>query len=211
MPIINHQTLELVSAPAAEPVSLDEAKAHLKVDHADEDSYISDLIVLAREMAENITHLSLITQTWVYRLSDWPRMMADLDQQDILHQIEMPRPPLQTLVTLEYLDDAGVMQILDAAKYDVDTNARPATVKPAWGVRWPTIRGGQYGAVTITMVTGYGVAGSAVPMGISKAMHSMLATFYKQREDITHLRVNDVPQVAMRALLPYRVRVVASP
>jgi hypothetical protein len=68
--------LILTAAPAAEPVSLAEAKAFLRVAHADEDVLISDLVQSAREPVEAVPGLALITQSWRVPLDAWPERLA---------------------------------------------------------------------------------------------------------------------------------------
>ena len=60
------------SPPATEPVSLAEAKAHLRVTHNDDDAYITTLIKTARQGIEAQTGLGLISQGWSVFLDDWP-------------------------------------------------------------------------------------------------------------------------------------------
>jgi hypothetical protein len=78
--------LKIKTAPAIEPLSLDEAKLHLRIDSDDEDTYITSLIKAARCYAEQVlASRSFITQTWELWLDAFP----DKDF------IELPMPPLQ--------------------------------------------------------------------------------------------------------------------
>ena len=67
-------SLLLTTPPVVEPLSLAEAKAHLRVPHADDDAYISTLIVSARLRVERQTGLRLITQNWSQFMDCWPPM-----------------------------------------------------------------------------------------------------------------------------------------
>ncbi|MGF7007408.1 head-tail connector protein [Aminobacter sp. BE322] len=65
-------TLIRTSAPAVEPVTLLEAKAHLRIAHVSEDALIGGLIRAAREDVERTTGLALIDQAWRLVLDGWP-------------------------------------------------------------------------------------------------------------------------------------------
>jgi uncharacterized phiE125 gp8 family phage protein len=62
----------LLTAPAAEPLSLAEAKAFLRVEHDDDDGVIAALIAGARLYVEGQTRRALLTQTWRLVLDAWP-------------------------------------------------------------------------------------------------------------------------------------------
>lgn len=81
--------LKLTVQPTVEPVSLEEAKLHLRVDSADDNVLISSLIKTARELAEQETHRVFITQTWRMYLDQAPSV------------IEIPKPPLQSIVSIK--------------------------------------------------------------------------------------------------------------
>lgn len=55
--------------PATEPLTVTEAKLHLRVEHNHEDTLIGALIVAAREQAEFLTGQRLMTQTWMISAS----------------------------------------------------------------------------------------------------------------------------------------------
>jgi len=64
--------LKLVTPPAVEPVTLDEAKAHLRLDSNEDDTYVSALIAAARERVELFLRRALITQTFEFTLDGFP-------------------------------------------------------------------------------------------------------------------------------------------
>ena len=90
-------SLTLIAAPILEPMTLAEAKLHLRVDGTDEDDLITALIVAARRRAEHLLTRALITQTWELTLDEFPA--AD---------IQLPKPGVLSIVSVKYLDSAGV-------------------------------------------------------------------------------------------------------
>ncbi|MCK9569543.1 head-tail connector protein [Candidatus Pacearchaeota archaeon] len=68
--------------PQDEPLEIEEAKTHLRIDSTDEDEYIQTLIISAREYCENFQNRAYITQTLELWLDEWPEYFA------------LPRPPL---------------------------------------------------------------------------------------------------------------------
>lgn len=91
--------------PAEEPITLEEAKSHLRVDIEDDDNLILNLITAARQKAESILKRALITQTWIYYPDDFP----DKDY------IELPMPPLQSVSSVTYTDYNGAVTIFGSA------------------------------------------------------------------------------------------------
>ena len=66
-------TAALITPPALEPVSLAEAKAHLRIDGDDDDALVTAAIVAARVHVEAATRRALIEQGWRVYLDAWPR------------------------------------------------------------------------------------------------------------------------------------------
>jgi len=81
--------LKLKTAPTVEPITLDEAKLHLRVDSAEDNVLISALITTARQLAEQETKRVFIMQTW--------QMYLD----SALAEIEIPKPPLQGIESIK--------------------------------------------------------------------------------------------------------------
>lgn len=161
-------SLDLITAPALEPVSLAEAKLHLKVDHSDEDTLISALIVAARRMAEHQTQRALVTQTWELVLDAFP---AD--------EIQLPKPKVLSIVWVKYLDTSGVLRTLDPAAYALDAATLPGYVIPV--DLWPSPYSGA-NTVRVRFTAGYGPAAADVPADVVAWMLLQVGALYRNRE-----------------------------
>jgi uncharacterized phiE125 gp8 family phage protein len=182
-------SIVLTTPPATEPVTLAEAKAHLKVDTTDDDVLIGTLISAARAKAEWNTGRALITQGWTFALDAWPEDGV----------FEIPLPPLQSVmsVTAYALDDTAT--VLDPTTYQVDTVSSPARLALKANAS-PPVNLRALNAVEIMFTAGYGDAENDVPPLIREAILEIVADMYVNRGD-----VGEIPLAAMALLAPYRV------
>lgn len=187
--------LSVVTPPNDEPLSLDEVKQHLKLDIDDDDELvIAAYLPAVREACENYLSRSLITQTLRQTFDCWPSCMR------------LEHPPVQSVTSIEYVDDNGVTQTLDPSAYQIDLSSDgPARIMPAYGEVWPSVRPDTFNAVTVTFVAGYADQAS-VPGPIRSAMLLFIAHLYENRSAINIGNiVNELP-LAVRFLLdPHRV------
>ena len=182
--------LLLVNPPAEEPVSLAEAKLHLRVDFTDDDALITALITAARTAAETITGRQLVTARWKLVLDSFPGpslmgVPAGMPFSLPGHAILIPKCPIQSLVSIQYLDMASTWQVMPATDYTVDPVCEPARITPVFGKIWP-ITLPQIGAVTVTFDAGYGAA-STVPEGLKSWIKLRVGSLYAHREEIALL------------------------
>lgn len=177
--------------PAQEPVDLDTAKAHLRIDGDDDDAMLMSLITAARMMAEQITGRALITQTWLYKINEWPT-----------GSLVLPKPPVQSVTSISYIDSAGDSQVWDSANYEVFLDDLCPRVAPVYGGTWPTPQP-QIDAITVTYVAGYGLTGLAVPEPINQAILLMIDRLYAD-EDCGSNNGGSTCNAPMALLSPYR-------
>jgi len=139
-----------------EPISLAEAKAHLKVEVSDDDELIiKPLIKAARKYAEDETEMQLIAATFKLTLDGFPGEGRNGNGGiDDGNRVYLPGPPLQSVSLIQYTDTAGTLTTLAATEYRVDITRMPGVIEPTYGKIWPTSRE-QVGSVTITYVAGY--------------------------------------------------------
>lgn len=200
----------LLNPPAEEPVSLAEAKLHLRVDFSDDDTLISALIAAARQAAETITGRQLVTARWKLVLDAFPGpslMGVPAGRPFTLpgHAILIPKVPVQSIVAINYLDMGSILQTMPAPNYAVDLACEPARITPVFGQIWP-ITLPQIGAVSVTFDAGYGNA-PAVPEGIKRWMLIRIGSLYQNREEIAAMaRGSITPLPFIDGLLdPYRM------
>lgn len=203
----------LITAPQADPVSLAEAKAHLRVDVDDENTLIAALITAARQYAEQITGRSLVNQQWLYTADSFPG--AGAGSMGVVWGAEYSQPgnamllekgPVQSIDSIKYLDMTGAQQTLAPSVYTYDLATPLARVTPRFGQVWPLALP-QIGAVQVAFTAGYGVDGSKVPQGIKQWMLLRIGALYENREEeITGRSVTVAPLSFVDSLLdPYRI------
>jgi uncharacterized phiE125 gp8 family phage protein len=188
------QSLRLVTAPTVEPVTLSEAKQHLRVTDDADNAYITNLIVAARQAVESgeswSLERSLINSTWRLTLDGFAARVS---------VIELPRPPVASITSITYDDAANVEQTLASNRYRLLSDAEPARVMPIYNDEWPEAIN-YPGSVRITYVAGYGATAATVPQAIKQAVLLLVGDMYENRESIL-VGVNSGVLPTVRALL----------
>jgi uncharacterized phiE125 gp8 family phage protein len=176
-------TFAVITGPASEPISLATAKAHLRVEVDDDNTYITALITAAREVAEISTKRSLISQTLEAKYTGWPESGEG---------IWLPRPPLTSVTGIYYYDTNGTEQTLSSSAYTVETAHAPGLVSLKPSNAWPGLESGRAIPVRVRYVAGYADAAS-VPAGITQGMLMLIAIWYEQRKSITPGTMSQIP------------------
>lgn len=162
----------LVTPPGIEPVTLGEAKAHLRVAHTDEDQLIGTLIAAARREIEARTGLALVEQAWTVYRDDWPDNGV----------IDLPLAPLKSVDELATYSDDDVKSTVDPAHYYVDAASRPPRLLLRGSRVWA--RPGRIGnGVAISVTAGFGPNADDVPESLRQAMLVLVAHWYDHRGD----------------------------
>lgn len=180
-------SIRITVEPVDEPVQIEEAKQHLRLDGDDEDDFVDGLIVTARKYVEQVTWRQLLTATYEWKID---RLCGVL---------YVPRPQLQSVESFQYVDANGTTQTLNSSLYTVDTAQTPGRILPAYNQTWPSTRG-HVQDITITFQAGYGDAPADVPQPIRHAMLVLIGHLYENRSGC-----EGVPKAVNHLLSPYRV------
>ena len=182
-------SLSLDTPPAEEPVTLAEAKAHLKLDTSDDDALVTRMIAAARARAEWHTGRAFITQGWTLHLDCFPRDGA----------IEIPLPPLVAVTSLTVFARDDSASVIDPARYVVDAASAPArlVLRPETA---PPADLRRTSAVALAFIAGYGDA-AAVPAPVKEAILELIAFLYEYRGEAPA----ELPLDCLALLAPFRI------
>jgi uncharacterized phiE125 gp8 family phage protein len=187
--------LVLTSGPAVEPVTLAEAKAHLRVDDTVEDTLVGSLIVTSRLHVEAALGLALVTQGWSYFIDDWPPG----------RELALPLRPIQSVAAVRLYAADESLQTLAADAYLLDGAGAPARLVRRNNSAWPKPSRSANG-IEIAFVAGYGNAAANVPAPIRQAVLLLIAHWYEHREPVEIGAASvPVPQMVSDLLQPYRL------
>lgn len=217
----------LITPPVSEPLSLADAKAHLRLDTALDDAYVNALIVAARQYTEEVCWRGIVAQTWElvlpgfvgddrFELGERARRhfylpvgyeWSNADRAyRFLPYMELERGQLTTSLAsdaVKYIDQNGVQQTLAQSVYVVDNVHVPARLQLAYGQSWPLTRD-QWDAVRVQYQVGWADADS-VPLPLKQAMLLLISQLYEHRTPEVAGIITPV-QFAYDALIaPYRL------
>jgi uncharacterized phiE125 gp8 family phage protein len=185
--------LVMTSGPATEPLTLAEAKAHLRIDDDDEDQLIASLILTSRLHVEAALGLALLTQSWRLVLDRWPKSAV----------VVVPLQPLQSVAQVRVLAADGNPSVVPAADYVVDVASMPGRIVRT-GSAYPT-PGRAAGGIEIDFTAGYGALAASVPAPIRQALLLLVAHWYEHRDPIEiGAPGTAIPDAVARLLAPFR-------
>lgn len=162
----------LLLAPAEHPVTLMEAKAHLRVEHSEEDLLITNLISAATSHLDGWTGTlgrCLVTQTW---------------RQDYIgfcSKLRLPLHPVASVVSVNYIDSLGANQSLPNTEWQLLADNLGPYVALNAGKAWPVT-----GAAALVASVTYAAGGSpsAIPSAIKQAILLIIGDWYRHRETV---------------------------
>lgn len=211
--------VKLITPPAIEPISIDEAKMHVREDFTDQDPLLALYIKAARQHLDNGESgwlgRALINQTWELTVDSFPsanscwsyyypnRWFSTSPYNNGM-AIKIPFPPLREIVSITYFDAAGNEQTMSPNDYTVDLVSEPGWVVPdatAWPATLDAIN-----TVTIQFIAGYGATAEDVPADIRAALLLTVGHLFSNREATTDKTQIELPLGAKWLLKDYRVQ-----
>lgn len=164
-------SLKLIAPPTVLAVDLDQAKLELRLQSGNtEDAIVSRYIDAATGRAEHLTGRAVMQQDWELVLDAFPP-----------GEIRLAKPPVSAILSIKYIDTAGVLQTLSNAAYTLDADLLPGWVLLADGASWPATLD-VANAVQVRFRCGYGNTPAAVPKGLVDWLMVQVATRYDNRD-----------------------------
>lgn len=160
----------LVAGPAVEPVSLADAKAHLRLDGSDEDDLVSELVAAARQAVEATTRRCLVQQTWRIVRDTWPAGRS----------VAIPLAPVLSVGAVRVSTAAGSPATLASGLYRLDRSADPVRLVLDGAAPDPGIPAG---GIEVDLLCGYGPGASDVPAPLRLAIRRLVARWFTDRGD----------------------------
>ena len=185
-------TKTLLSGPAVEPVSLADAKAHLRLDTTDEDLVVGAMIGASRVAVETDIRQVLIAQQWRVSNTAWP---TD-------RRIDLPVLPLISVDAVRALDAEDNPTAVPATDFSVEPEAGIVTINAGAAALAPTLSAGGY---EIDFTAGFGVASTDVPHALRQAILMLVTHWFEHRSAITiGEALVATPQGVHALIAPYR-------
>lgn len=173
-----------IITPAAAVIDMTTLKAHLRVDHAFDDSIIGAYLSAAMAYAQHYTGVAIGEQEIELVLDGFPS-----------GAISLPLAPASSLISVIYVDEAATEQTLSGSAYTLDNYGLSHWVLPAAGTEWPAT----YEAANVVRVR-YMAGSAALDAAVKAALMLLVGHLYETRQDATEKKLSSVP-IGVNALL----------
>jgi uncharacterized phiE125 gp8 family phage protein len=189
------RTYQVITPASTYPVSLTEAKLHLKVDITTDDTLITNLIVAATQVSEEYTNRFFIDTVVNQTCSDFKELS------------ELFKSKVSAVTHVKYYDSDNAQQVWASSNYVVNKEYEPCQINLVVDKSFPNIAD-RIDAVECRYTVGYGTA-SDVPDVIKQAILLTLGNWYENRMSvITGRTTTEMPMSAKFLLDTYKVQVV---
>lgn len=195
------------SQPESEPVTVELAKQHLRVDHDYEDELIEGYITAARQLCESITRRAFYPRTVQLTLDHFPIDLSSTlkpgewqPHLDVFERfsIKLPRPRCTAVASISYQDTAGNPLTIDPSKYVLDPESEPARIAPARGCTWPYVANYVPGTIKVTYTAGtYGTGDgdTPIPQTVVSAILLIVGDLYWRRASTSEIDVKQLETI----------------
>lgn len=159
------------TAPTDEPVTVEEAAAHLRLDQPD--PVLAGFITAARLKIESLTQIALATTEYIWSMTEQPPVVTGLNWIQVplgSPRIELPRYPVQTVSSVTTISQAGDETILASGDFSLDRTLGPARLRLA-SLPWQ---------LSVVFTAGYD---PAPPENLKLLVKILTAHFYEHRGD----------------------------
>lgn len=155
-------TVRTVTPPTFTPITLEAAKAHLRVRSTDEDSLITSYIASTVDHIERFTNRVLANQLMEATWCGFPAFPEALF---------VPRNPVTEIVSLKYTDTDGEEVTISDFRWN---EASSEVVYPAFRSAWPSAMD-ELGSVRLRFRAGYdeGLAPGAVLLAVEQLLEHL--------------------------------------
>lgn len=178
-------------APGDVPVTLDEAKLHLRITHNDDDAFLTALIQTAASICETAVGLALVNRRYLLSLDAWPGSTPDgwwdgvregADLRTAKNELVLPRPPLVEVQEIIVYAEDGSAETFSPENYFVDTLGLPGRIVLKPGVAAP-VPGRKSAGISIFYTAGYGTKPDEMPVALKQGIKQLVAHLYEHRGD----------------------------
>ena len=177
----------IVTQPASEPISYDEAADHLRVDSVEDREYLEALIPAAREWVESLT--GRVGMVATYKLT--ARRWCDIMPEKWRLEIPLRRTPLLSVTSVKYYASGETtLTTMSTDDYIVVTDSTPGLVELEDGVMPATED--RADAIQIEFTAGYSDAAD-IPALFRHSVKMLVANLYEQRSPIAAVSMQDIP------------------